>query len=220
MRMESQKNRGTSSAMVLLAVAALLGALVLYEVAEFFMTTANAALAVARATGATMAAPNDIEAQLAQAKSVAEALKKNNLFTPPAPKRNPVTEVSGILGSEALINGKWYKAGDKVADAEIVAVGPTKVKVSWNGQETEFTPMAAEGKGGPPGSAPSPPGRNGPPGPPRAVAEGRGRGRSGGPAAVSPEEQAKFREQFRNASPEERQKLREAMQQRFEASRR
>ena len=219
MRMELQKNKNTPSAMVLFAVAALLGALVLYEVAEFFMTTANAELAVARATGATTAAPNDIEVHLARTKSVADALKKNNLFAPPAPKQNPVAEVMGILGSEALINGKWYKAGDKVADAEILTVGPTKVKVSWNGQEKEFAPMASEGggrPGGPPGSTrPSRPGRNGPPGPPRAGAEGPGRRRSGGP-----EEQAKLREQFRNASPQERQKLREAMQVRFEASRR
>jgi len=30
----------------------------------------------------------------------------------------------GIFGDEALINGKWYKAGDKVADAKILAVNP------------------------------------------------------------------------------------------------
>ena len=103
MRIEAHQSKSTSVAMILVAVAALLGALVLYEVAGFFMTTARAELAVARAAGGGAAEPNSIEGRLAKAKSVAEALKQKNLFAPPAPKQNPVREVSGILGDEALI---------------------------------------------------------------------------------------------------------------------
>ena len=80
---------------------------------------------------------------MASDKAVAEELKKANLFAPAPPKRNPVQEVFGILGSEALINGQWYKAGDKIQDANIVAVEPTRVVVEWNGQRTTLYPIQA-----------------------------------------------------------------------------
>ena len=212
MRMETQQSKSTSAAMVLVAIAVLLGALVLYEVAGFFMTTARAELAVARAAESKGAEPNNVEARLASAKSAAEALKKKNLFAPPAPKQNPVREVIGILGDEALINGKWYKAGASVGDAKILAIGPTTVKVSWNGQEKEFSPIGAGGSPGgprPPSGPPGAPPRPG--GPPQAPRPGRAEG----PPGFGPEEMASFREQMRNASPEERQRLREEMRERM-----
>ena len=42
-----------------------------------------------------------------------------------------------------LINGKWYKVGDKVGDAEIMAIEPTQVKIKWDGKEKFFAPLAA-----------------------------------------------------------------------------
>ncbi|UCD49647.1 MAG: hypothetical protein JSW27_19205 [Phycisphaerales bacterium] len=221
MMTESHKASLGPASKILLAIAALLAALVLHEVAEFALAVARAELVVARATDATATGSNDAETHLGEAKSVAEALKKKNLFAPPPPKQNPVREVLGILGDEALINDKWYKAGDSVGDAKILAVGPTKVRVSWNGQEKEFSPLSSEGggpgappgrTGGPPGA---PPGRvGGPPGPPQNVQGGRMRVRSSGPPGMTPEEQAALRERFRNASPEEQAKLREQMRER------
>jgi hypothetical protein len=213
MRIEMHKTKKASPAKILLAIAALLGALVFYTVAGFFMTTAGAELAVARAGKTGAADSNDVEARLTEARSVAEALKKNNLFAPPPPKQNPVREVSGILGDEALINGKWYKAGASVGDAKILAVGPTKVKVSWNGQEKEFSPIGA---GGGPGGPRLPSGsRGGPPRPGGPPSQGPRPGRADGPPGVSPEERASFAEQMQNASPEERRKLTEEMRERM-----
>ena len=54
----------------------------------------------------------------------------------------------GILGHEALINGKWYKVGDSVGEAKIVAIEPTKVRIAWNGQEKEFSPIGSSGRSG------------------------------------------------------------------------
>ncbi|MHC4521173.1 MAG: hypothetical protein ACYTAS_21470 [Planctomycetota bacterium] len=222
--METHKKRSTPSATILLAAAALLGAMVLYQVAGFFMTTARAELAVARAAEAGAAERNDLEQRLAQVRSAAEALKKNNLFAPTPAKQNPVKEVTGILGSEALINGTWHKAGAKVGDATIVTVGPTKVKVLWDGKETEFAPIvsgASGGPGGPPGARPS---RGPRPGPPRPGPTGQGGPRPkegpGGLGDLSPQELAELKERFRNASPEEQQKLREEMRERSGRSRR
>lgn len=216
MRMESHKKKANSAATVLLAVAALLGALVLYEVAEFLMTTAQAELAVARATATD--APNDVNAPLTEAKSTAEALKKDNLFVPPPPKQNPVKEVLGILGDEALINGKWYKAGDTVGEAKILAVESTKIKVSWNGQETEFAPLGAKGDG--PRGGPPRPGRMRPAGQAPGREKGPQQASSEGPDAISTEERAELRDRFREASPEERAKMREEMRERFGTPRR
>ncbi len=215
MRTTEQKYGGASPATMLLAVAVLLGALAFYRVTEFLVATAQAKLAAGEAMAASQAEPNGVETHLAAMKSVAETLKKENLFVPPPPKQNPVREVVGILGSEALINNKWYKVGDHVGDAEIVAIEPTKVKVSWNGKEEEFAPLGA---GGGPGGGPGPgmpPGRMGRPGSPPNVS-GRVMRRGGrGPSQASAEEMAAFRDRFRNASPEERAKLREEMRQRF-----
>ena len=216
MRTAPPKYGVASSAAILLAVAALLGAVALSRVAEFLMTTAQAKVAASEAIKAANSEPNGVEAQLAEAKSAAETLKKENLFVPPPPKQNPVREILGILGSEALIDGKWYKAGDRVGDAEIVAIEPTKVKVSWNGKEEEFAPLGAGGgPGGESGPGMPGPGRMKPPGsPPNMPGRGMRRARGGG-AQPSAEERAAFRDRFRNASPEERAKLREEMRRRF-----
>jgi len=42
-----------------------------------------------------------------------------------------------------LINGKWYKVGDKIGDAKIVAIEPTQVKIEWEGKEKVFAPISA-----------------------------------------------------------------------------
>jgi hypothetical protein len=71
------------------------------------------------------------------------------LFAPPLPKKHPVSQVSGILGNEVLINSKWYKVGDKIGDAKIVAIESTLVKIEWEGKEKVFAPISAK-------SAPAP----------------------------------------------------------------
>lgn len=203
--------------MVLFAVAALLGALTLLEIAGFFMTSANAQITAAKAMGETGTEPNDMETHLAQAKSMAEELKKGNLFMPKPPKQHPVKEVIGILGSEALINGKWYKAGDSVGEAKVLAVESTKVKIVWNGQEKEFAPIGATGAGGPGGPRPprgSSGGKPSPPGGAPMVVTGSMPGGPGGRPNMSDEERARLRERFQNMSPEERQRFRDEMRER------
>ena len=200
-------------ARVLLASAALLGALVFVEVATYFVTTSDADSLVAGATRSALDKPGTTIS--AQSRAVVDGLKKNNLFAPPLPKQYPINEVIGILGDQALINGQWYKAGDMVAEARILAIEPTKVRVTWNGQEKEFTPMSSTGQGGPEG-----PGRRGGPptprGAPMVVTGARPGPGPGGPMpGVSPEERDQMRERWPTMTPEERQKFREEMRSRF-----
>jgi hypothetical protein len=213
MNNKADQHRIEPLAGLLLATAGLLSAFILLELSAFFVAAADADNVVAEAKGFAMS--NPVAAPSAETKAVVDGLKKNNLFAPAAQKQNPVNEVIGILGDQALINGQWYKAGDSVADAKILAIEPTKVKVVWNGQEKEFTPMSSTGSVGPegPGRRGGPPARGAPP----MVVTGGQPGPAGGQGQgiQSPEEMEKMREQWRTMSPEERQKYREETRARF-----
>ena len=133
---------------VLLGVSAFLGIMILVKVRGFFVTSAWAENIVKRAVAQTKPDANDMEKYFAKSKTIAEELKKKNLFVPPQQKKHPVSQVSGILGDEVLINGKWYKVGDKVGGAKIVAIEPTQVKIEWEGKEKVFDPISCERKDG------------------------------------------------------------------------
>ena len=89
-----------------------------------------------------------VKKRLEKYTAIAGELKKKNPFVPPPPNDHPVKEVSGIMGKEVLIKGTFYKVGDKIGDAEIVAIGPTFVKIKWNGKEKTFAPIGAADKPG------------------------------------------------------------------------
>ena len=217
--MKLHRDKAKPLTKILVAVAVLLGALILLKIAGFFVSTSQARV-LGEQADAARAGVDDLKKLLAETKAAADELKKKNLFVLTMPKQFPVSDVLGIMGQEALINGKWYKVGESVADARITAIEPTKVKLVWNGQEKEFSPIASGGGGGRPEQPGAMGGRPGPGGLPRMVVTG-GRGGSGekpGPG-FSREEMEKMREQFKNAAtPEEKQRLREAARQR--ASRR
>jgi len=222
MNSELHQNRTDFYTHGLLAVALLLGALILLRVAGF-VTASSQARAMAARVDPNGPGVGDVDELLAPARTCAEELKRKNLFVVTPPRQNPVREVLGILGDEVLINDRWYKVGDSVEDAKIVAIDPTKVRIVWEGQEQEFSPIASSGGGGQSErSGPSRPGaRPRPAGGPQMVVTGS-RGGSPGQAGggLSREEREKMREQFRNMSPEERQRAREQMRQRIEAGRR
>ncbi len=204
---------------VLLVVSVLSAVLILVKVTGFFAASAKAEDAVANAIEHSKPDQKNVTAQLARLKKVADALKKSNLFSPPAPKQNPIKMVMGIFGDEALINGKWYKAGAKVADAKILAVNPTSVETEWDGKKKTFYPIDG-GASGPSGS--SRPGR------PTASSRGSSGGRPGMVVTQGPRPGGGSRgggmpgmggmtpERMRNMSEAERDKFRNQMRERFE----
>jgi hypothetical protein len=209
----------------LLGISAFMGVLILIKVTGFFAAPARAEDLVERAVAQSKPDPNDMEKSFAKSKAIADQLKKNNLFAPPLQKKHPVSSVLGILGDEVLINNKWYKAGDKVGDAKIVAIEPTQVRIEWDGNEKTFIPFDAKGA--------SPSGSRRPGGPGRSQVakagekgslslgtaqvqqEGRGEGmgRFGGGDMM--ERMRGMRERFENMSPEERERARAEMRERF-----
>lgn len=137
------KNKNEFTSAVLLGLSAVLAVCILIKVAGFFVTLARAGALVKKAVVQSKFDPNDLDKFLAKSRALADELKKKNLFVPPEPKQHPVKQVSGILGNEALIKGKWYKVGDKIGDAEIVAIEPAQVKIKWDGKEKYFAPIRA-----------------------------------------------------------------------------
>ena len=78
---------------------------------------------------------------LAKFKEVADELKRKNIFAPPPPKPGwPVSSVQ-ILGHTAFINGDWRKVGDEIGGAKVLEIGPTYVKMVWEGKEKTFYPF-------------------------------------------------------------------------------
>jgi len=155
-----RRTQSCSIGSVFLAVALLLAALGFAKGASFFAGPARARNIIAQASALSRPDPAGVQPYLDEAKKTAEALKKQNLFVKQPPKANPVKQVEGILGSEVLIGGKWYKVGDKIGDAKVISIEPTEVTIEWDGRQTSFAPMAGTSTGGPepprpPGSAPS-----------------------------------------------------------------
>lgn len=142
----ADKNRDRISS-VLAAAAVLLGAWACAKVAGFYVQRAQMQGVLTVAQGERD--PNRLKQSLGAAKKTADTLKQNNLFVKTPPKQHPVKQVDGILGSEAFIAGKWYKVGDKIADAKIVAIGATKVEIEWDGKKTDFSPIGAASAGPP-----------------------------------------------------------------------
>jgi len=216
MMREFRKDRTDLYTRSLLAAAVLLGALACLRVAGFFAASSQAQDRAVKTdpNKKDSPAPGDVASLLASSRASAEDLKKRNLFVPPVPKQHPAANVLGILGDEVLINDKWYRAGDRVGDAEILAIEPTKVRIAWDGQEKEFFPIGAEGDGSSGRTGRARPGaRLGAQGGAPRVAVG-----SGGRAALSDEERARRREQWQKMNPEERQRAREQMRQRLGAT--
>ena len=149
--------RSRLAAVLLLAVSAFAAILILTKVATLSAASARAEELVREAITNGKADAKTLEEQTAKSKALADELKRNNLFAPAPPKQHPVKGVSGILGNEVLINGRWYKVGDKIGNAKVACIEPTRVKIEWEGTQKIFTPMGESGseeQGGPRRSRP------------------------------------------------------------------
>lgn len=229
MKLDYLKEKKELVATVLLATSVLSVVLIVIKITGFFLASARAENAVNQAIQQSKPDDKNVTAQLDKFKKVADALKKENLFSPPPPRQNPVTAVAGIIGDEALINGRLYKVGDRVGDARIVAIEPTSVTIEWDGRKTTFNPIdggASSGPGGPsrPGRPTS--GSSGGSRPGMVVIEGGGGGIPGMggmtierfanmPEAERDRARAQMRERFERMSEAERDRFRAEMRERM-----
>lgn len=143
-------HRNNQVSLLLVAAAVLLGTSTFAKVMAFYVERGR--MQGVAGWNRAESDPNTMTDCLGEAKKVADAIKQKNLFIKEPPKENPIKQVDGILGNEAFIAGKWYKAGEKVGDATIVEICPTFVKVQWDGKMTNVAPIGAAES-----SRPSPP---------------------------------------------------------------
>ncbi|MHC4754737.1 MAG: hypothetical protein ACYTBP_06295 [Planctomycetota bacterium] len=141
MKLEGLQNKKEiiSTTLLLFSIAA--GLVIFVRAADFLVSSVRAAKIITEASNQGKYDPNDMGKYLSRSKERAEELKKKNLFVPPQKKKHPVNKVTAIMGDEAYINGKWYKAGAKVGDANIVEIEATYVKIVWQGKEKKFAPF-------------------------------------------------------------------------------
>ena len=210
MRADYLKDKRQLISRLLLLVSVILGVLILFKVTGFFTVSARAERLVANAVAQSKADPNDAEKHFAKSKEIADELKRKNLFVPPSPKQEPIKKVAAILGDEVLVDGKWYKVGDRIGDANVVAIEATCARFEWNGKEIVKYPMdlkpspakkkpAAKAPPRTPGERPQPVVEVGPR--PRGPGDRMSRGRG-------------MRRMFENMSEEEREAFRARMRER------
>ena len=199
---------------VLLGVSAFLAVLILVKVTGFFTAPAKAELLVKNAVAQNNTDANDIDKYFAKYKALANELKKNNLFAPPATKQHPVKEVWGIFGNEVLIKDKWYKIDDTVGDAKIVAIGPTEVTIEWDGKEKTFAPIDSKSSSQPGGSRAT--ARGGPTRPGGGSAQMVTIPLPGRPMSGSGDVIKRMSERFQNMSEADRDKFKAVMKKRSE----
>ena len=148
MNLDFIKQRKELVSIAMLALAGIMAVMVIVKLAAFFVETARAKSLVARANSQIFSDPNETKEFIAKYTKIAESLKNKNLYAPPESKTHPVKQVNGIIGDEAIINGKLYKVGDKIGDAELIAIEPTYVRIRWEGKEKKFAPLEATTAGG------------------------------------------------------------------------
>ena len=144
MKIDYLKEKKELVSVVLLCVSGVMAVSILVKVTGFFTASARAERIVTDAVAQNTEEANDINKYFTKYKMLADALKKNNLFSPPAAKQHPVQEVTGIFGDEVIIRDKLYNVGAKVGEATIVSIESTQVTIEWNGKRTTFSPMDAK----------------------------------------------------------------------------
>jgi hypothetical protein len=205
------QNRRKLVPIALLAIAVLSGILTVTKAMGFYITSVRAQRIVKQATTWSKADPNVVESEVAKSKLIAEDMKENNLFWP-SPKEHPVKAVLGIFGDEAYIDGRWYKVGAKIRDAEIVAIDADSVTTKWNGKKMVFRPIDGGGSPAPDGpeSAPERPVPK-----PDVTRQGRAEivaVRPGASPTRGPEGESAGMIGIPNLSVEDRDKMREEME--------
>ena len=90
MKLDYLKEKKELVGTILLAVSVLSAVLIVVKVTGFFVISANAENAVKQAIEQGKPDAKNVTTQLGTSRKVADSLKKQNLFSPPPPRQNPV----------------------------------------------------------------------------------------------------------------------------------
>jgi hypothetical protein len=168
---------------------------------------------VEKAIGHYKTMEKDIVTSLGTPNKAIDEMKKKNPFSGASPSPS-MPQCQGILGQYALFGDQWYKAGDTVQEAKIESIGPSEVKILWQGKEQTLKPFDVEvqyqkSQASKPMASASPPAT--------AVQSSSemppmmGGGRGFNPLNMSPDELSRMRDRFMNMSSDERRRAFEEM---------
>ena len=128
---------------VLLVVSLYLAVVMALKVMAFATASTTISARIANAVDSANCKDEELKTYTVKYTDLAGELKDKSVFAPPpAKKSNPVKQVAGIFGDEALINGKFYKVGGKIGEAELIEIRTTYVVVKFDGKETKLAPIA------------------------------------------------------------------------------
>ena len=216
MNMDYVKNGMWYASRALFVASAVLVVLTVTKVSGFMTSSGRITKAVKTAKAQNGHDEETVKNLLAKGRQAADGLKKKNMFAPPPAKPKPPV-CFGIIGSSAIINGKQYKAGDKVGGAEIISVGAKEVVIKWEDKEMTLIPFAAN-NASPASRRPSSSGKSAKK--PQSDSKSKGPkpskttivqvtvdgpGGRGGFMGMSPEDRQRMMERYRNMSPGERE---------------
>jgi hypothetical protein len=201
----------------MLGIALLMGALALYKMTSVIVLGASAKSKVASAFEASKKTAGAIDEYKKKAQQEVTKLIAKNPFAAEAAKPQP-PQFAGIMGSEVLYNGQWYKVGQEVAGAKILKIDPAFVMVDFQGKQTPIVPESrADANSRGPGAFSGAMAQGGPGAGGFGNRGGFGGGRGGfggqggmgsrgfgGFGNMSQQDMESMRQRFMNMSPEER----------------
>lgn len=205
---------------VLLGISFFLAVLMLGKVAAFSIMSKGIGGRIEAAMASSKPDEETVRRHLSRGRETVGKMGRKNIFAPPPPgAKAPVC--MGIIGDCAIINGKYYWAGDMIGAAKVLDVGTTDVTIMWEGNEKKLVPFLVPTKYSskkPSKSVAMKPeerrpeqsikieiqqtGRGGGPG------FGRGGPGSGFGGGMSIEQMQKIREKYMSMSSEERERFR------------
>lgn len=141
MKLDGIKNRKEYISKALFAVSLVLAVVTAGKVLGFAVSSVRTGSRIETAMAKNGQDDEAVKACIAANREAADKIKGRNMFAEPKAKPKPPT-CNAILGSKVLINDKWYKVGDEVGGAKIIAIGPKEVTILWEEKEKKLFPFA------------------------------------------------------------------------------
>ena len=125
---------------VLLGISVLLAVLMIGKVAAFGIMSGGIGGRIEAAMASSKPNEETVGRHLSRGRETVGKLGRKNIFAPPPPgAKAPVC--MGIIGDCAIINGKYYWAGDMIGEAKVLDVGTTDVTILWEDSEKKLVPF-------------------------------------------------------------------------------
>ena len=140
MNWQNEKDKKAFFSLGLLALAVLLIGFTAAQVISMTRQTSPGPL-LTRETLDQITNGSNTRQYLEDYQAAARELTQKNMFVPPPEGPAEPGDCTAIFGDEARIGDRWYKSGDRLGEAEVVAIGPTSVTLLWDCRRITRTPV-------------------------------------------------------------------------------